>query len=63
KYKVVRKEPSDKVKKGEINTAVKEGKNLEIYLASSSLGEDYEEAIRSNVKPQFEANKNKVLIP
>jgi hypothetical protein len=63
KYKVVRKEPSEKVKKGEINTAVKEGKNLEIYLVSSSLGDDYEAAIRNNVKPQFEANKNKVLIP
>lgn len=63
KYKVVRKEPSEKIKKGEINTSPKEGKNLEIYLASSTLGDDYEEAVRNNVKKQYEPNKSKVLIP
>ena len=63
KYKVIRKEVSDKVKGGEINSAPKDGKNLEFYLASSTLGDDYESAIRNNVKPQFEANKKKILIP
>jgi hypothetical protein len=63
KYKVVRKEPSDKIKKGEINTAPKEGKNLEFYLASSTLGDDYEEAVRNNLKQQFAANKSKLLVP
>jgi len=63
KYKVVRKEPSAGIKGSEINTAVKEGKNLEIYLVSAALGDDYEKAVRENVKPQFEANKKKVLIP
>ncbi len=63
KYKVVRKEPTAKLKGGEINTAPKEGKNLEMYLASSTLGDDYENAVRGNVKPQYEANKKKVLIP
>lgn len=63
KYKVVRDEPSSKLKKGQINTAPKEGKNLEIFLASSTLGDDYEEAIRANVKPQYEANKKKLLVP
>ena len=63
KYKVVRKEPSDKMKKGEMNTAPKEGKNLEMYLASSTLGDDYEEAIRNNLKQQYAPNKSKLLIP
>ena len=63
KYKVVRKEPSAGIKKGEINTAPKEGKNLELYLASSTLGDDYEEAIRNNLKQQFEPNKKKLLVP
>jgi hypothetical protein len=63
KYKIVKKEPSSSIKKGEINAAPKEGKNMEFYLASATLGDDYEEAIRNNLKPQFEANKKKLLIP
>jgi hypothetical protein len=63
KYKVVRKEPSDKIKKGEINTAPKEGMNLEFFLASSTLGDDYDAAVRNNLKKQFEPNKSKLLIP
>lgn len=63
KYKIVKKEPSSSIGKGNINAAPKEGKNLEFYLASSTLGDDYEEAVRNNVKPQYEANKKKVLIP
>jgi hypothetical protein len=63
KYKIVKKEPASSIGKGNINAAPKEGKNLEFYLASSTLGDDYEEAVRNNVKPQYEANKKKVLIP
>ena len=63
KYKVVRKEPSDKIKKGEINTAPKDGMNLEFFLASSTLGDDYDAAVRNNLKKQFEPNKSKLLIP
>ena len=63
KYKIVKKDPKDGVGKGQINAAPKEGKNLEFYLASSTLGDDYEEAVRNNLKPQFEANKKKLLIP
>jgi hypothetical protein len=63
KYKIVKKEPSSSIGKGQINASPKEGKNMEFYLASSTLGDDYEEAIRNNLKPQFEANKKKLLIP
>ena len=63
KYKIVRKDPTGNIKGGEINTAPKEGKNLEFFLASSSLGDDYENAIRNNPKPQYEANKKKMLVP
>lgn len=63
KYKIMKKDPSDKIGKGQINAAPKEGKNLEFYLASATLGDDYEEAVRNNLKPQFEANKKKLLIP
>ncbi len=63
KYKIVKKDPSSNIGNGQINAAPKEGKNLEFYLASSTLGDDYEEAVRNNLKPQFEANKKKLLIP
>lgn len=63
KYKIVKKDPASGIGKGQINGAPKEGKNFEFYLASSTLGDDYEEAVRGNVKPQFEANRKKLLIP
>jgi hypothetical protein len=62
-FKIARKEGGYQPKGGEMNVQPFDGKQLELYIGTSSLGQQYEDAVRKNVKPQYEANKNKVLVP
>jgi hypothetical protein len=62
-FKIVRKEGGYAAKGSEMNIQPMDGKQMELYIGTSSLGQQYEDAVRKNVKPQYEANKNKVLVP
>ena len=62
-FKITRKEGGYVAKSSELNVQPFDGKQLELYIGNSSLGQQYEDAVRKNVKPQYEANKNKVLVP
>lgn len=61
-FKIVRKEGGYAAKSSEMNVQPGD-KQLELYIGTSNLGQMYEDAVRKNVKPQYEANKNKVLVP